>query len=190
MTHGCQSQLCILTIQSSNKHRTLWRLLIHVSVPFCGKAFSPLLHCWRRMVKPRQISDHSFVVSVVSSCDFHSSNLSQTNFQMPTKRVFMQWLRTSLHMTLQSKNLISYLKRVSCFTSLYSLSWGLPLEINTKEYNLEMGFKTFSSLYVSKSIMMQLFSRRPCSQEPMQKVNFTKCLSTCCTKNSKLVNAN
>lgn len=175
MTHGCQSQLRILTIQSSNKHRIVWRLLIHVSVPFCGKAFSPLLHCWRRMVKPRQISDHSFVVSVVSSCDFHSSNLSQTNFQMPTKRVFMQWLRTSLHMTLQSKNLISYLKRVFCFTSLYSLSWGLQLEINTKEYNLEMGFKTFSSLDVSKSIWCSFFQgghvlKSPCKRLILQNV--------------------
>lgn len=63
----------------------------------------PLLHCRRGMIEPRQIANHSFVISVVAPWDFHGCNLSQPNFEMSTKGIFMQRLGTCLHVALQKQ---------------------------------------------------------------------------------------
>lgn len=63
----------------------------------------PLLHRRRGMIEPRQIADHSFVISVVAPGDFHGCNLSQSDFEVPTKGIFMQRLRTCLHVALQNQ---------------------------------------------------------------------------------------
>lgn len=64
---------------------------------------SPLLHCRRGMIEPRQIANHSLVISVVAPWDFHGCDLSQPDFEMSTKGIFMQRLGTCLHVALQSK---------------------------------------------------------------------------------------
>ena len=63
----------------------------------------PLLHCRRGMIEPRQVADHSFVVSVVAPGDFHGCNLSQTDFEMSTEGIFMKRLGTCLHVALQNQ---------------------------------------------------------------------------------------
>lgn len=63
----------------------------------------PLLHCRRGMIEPRQVANHSFVISVVAPGDLHGSDLCQPNFEMSTKGIFMQRLGTCLHVALQNQ---------------------------------------------------------------------------------------
>lgn len=66
--------------------------------------FLPLLHSRRRMIKPRQIANNCFVVSVVAFADLHGSDLSQTDLQIPSKRVFVQRLTARFHVALSHKH--------------------------------------------------------------------------------------
>lgn len=73
---------------------------------------SPLLHCRRGMIEPRQIANHSFIISVVAPRDFHGCDLSQPNFEMSTKGIFMQRLGTCLHVALQNQTVFCDFGRV------------------------------------------------------------------------------
>lgn len=108
----------------------------------------PLLHGRRGMIEPRQIANHSFVISVVSPWDFHGCNLSQPNFEMSTKGIFMQRLRTCLHVALQKQmvfhdfgrtpgNLPGHLfKRLGC----HSLTLWATAPKHTTHLNFFSGF--------------------------------------------------
>lgn len=52
------------------------------------------------MVEPGQITDHCLVVTVIAFADLHGSYLCQAHFQVPSKRVLVQWLTTRFHMVL------------------------------------------------------------------------------------------
>lgn len=54
------------------------------------------------MIKPRKITDHSFVVAVIAFADLHGGDLCQAHFQVSPERVLMQRLAASLHMALKS----------------------------------------------------------------------------------------
>lgn len=89
---------------------------------------------------------------------------------MATKCVFMQWLRTSLHVTLQGKDLISYPKPVFCLNKVLpknSINSFTPLQlllrISNCVYKTKLRnrfFKILQSLYISNTCMMQIFPQR------------------------------
>lgn len=89
---------------TSHSHKSLMHLLALAAELI---RTLPLLHCRRGMIEPRQIANHSFVISVVAPWDFHGCNLSQANFEMSTKGIFMQRLGTCLHVALQ-KQMVSH----------------------------------------------------------------------------------
>lgn len=96
--------MCVLGIKSRSCGKAASALLhgalSPVPAPLKVRRVSPLLHGGRRVVEPRQIADHSLVISVVAPGDFHSCNLSQANFEMATKGVLMQRLGARLHVAL------------------------------------------------------------------------------------------
>lgn len=96
--------MCVLGIKSRSCGKEasalLHEALSPVPAPLKVRRVSPLLHGGRRVVEPRQIADHSLVISVVAPGDFHSCNLSQANFEMATKGVLMQRLGARLHVAL------------------------------------------------------------------------------------------
>lgn len=55
------------------------------------------------MIKPGEITDDSFVITVIAFADFHGGDLCQAHFQVPPKSVLMQRLTTSLHMALNDR---------------------------------------------------------------------------------------
>ena len=55
------------------------------------------------MIEPRQIANHSFVISVVAPGDFHGCDLGQPDFEVSTKGIFMQRLGTCLHVVLKNQ---------------------------------------------------------------------------------------
>lgn len=52
------------------------------------------------MVKPRQVANNRFVVSVVAFADLHCRYLSQTDLQIPAECVLVQRLTARLHVAL------------------------------------------------------------------------------------------
>lgn len=58
------------------------------------------------MIKPGEITDYSFVVTVIAFADLHGSDLRQAHFQIPPKSVLMQWLTASLHMALNNTDML------------------------------------------------------------------------------------
>lgn len=58
------------------------------------------------MIKPGEITDHSFVVTVIAFADLHGSDLRQAHFQIAPKSVLVQRLTASLHMALKNTHVL------------------------------------------------------------------------------------
>lgn len=65
--------------------------------------FLPLLHRRGRMIKPGEVADHRFVVTVIAFADLHRCNLCQAHFQVPPEGVLVERLAAGLHVALRTK---------------------------------------------------------------------------------------